>query len=183
MSLAPLSRAALLLFFLALVLTVARTPSMFSGRFARTHRLTGLSLLLWLVTGAVLLVHTNISTSGWVAYDLVLGLLGSAATFSAAADFRVAHARVSNLGSGTLDEAATVTHSEMLEHGFYQLLNLVQILSLHALGTKALAQSLGLRAFVLVAATAPWLFRGRFPVNRFSDNYTRGQDSSSLVAR
>ena len=31
-------------------------------------------------------------------------------------------------------------------------------------------------------ATAPWLFRSRFPINRFSDNYTKaGTQPKSLV--
>lgn len=178
-----LSALGLAIFFCLLLLTVARAPSMFAGRFGRRHRLAGLLLLLWLALGAVLLIRApQLPTAACLGYDIVLGVLGTAATFTAAADFRAAHARVCNPGSGTLDAAATVTHSEMAEHGFYQLLNLAQILTLHALGSPAAADRLWLRAALLLLGTAPWLARGRFPVNQFSSNYTRGQDAHSLLA-
>lgn len=57
----------------------------------------------------------------------------------------------------------------MIEHAFYQGLNLVQILYLHAVSA---VQLLPLRAALALLATAPWLLRGRFPVNSFSKNYT-----------
>ena len=69
-------------------------------------------------------------------------------------DFKKAHARVVNKASGALDQDATVTFSEMIEHSWYQVravhsvvvlryvthewlaqgLNLVQIMFLHAVG-------------------------------------------------
>lgn len=60
-------------------------------------------------------------------YDVALGLLGIALTFSAAEDFKGAHAKVKNIASGALDREATVSHSEMVEHGFYQILNLCMV--------------------------------------------------------
>lgn len=159
------------------------SPSMFVGRFARTHRLAGLALLLWLLLGAALLLtDAQLSSRACVAYDAVLGALGVFATASAASDFRVAHARVCNLGFGTLNEAATVTHAEMLEHVFYQVLNLVQVVGLHGLGDERLAHSLPPCVALLLLMTSPWLARGRFPVNRFSDNYTRGHDGQALLS-
>ena len=73
---------------------------------------------------------------------------------------------------------ATVTHSEMVEHAFYQALNLVQILGLHAMER---ASGAGARGALLLLQTAPWAVRARFPVNRFSDNYTKGQDAWALL--
>jgi hypothetical protein len=121
-----------------------------------------------------------------VYYHITLGCLGVAATLSAAFDFRyLAHAK--NKASGTLERHATVTYSEMIEHSFYQVLNLVQIIALYALDSRWLGAkqrySSGLsslvlsspmfwsRAGVLLVATLPWLVRKQFPVNRFSDNY------------
>ena len=57
----------------------------------------------------------------------MLGLSGTALTLTAARDFGPAHGRVRNVASGALDEKATVTSSEMIEHAFYQLLNLAQV--------------------------------------------------------
>lgn len=53
-------------------------------------------------------------------------MLGTALTLTAAFDFRAAHSRVRNVASGALDDDATVTFSEMIEHSFYQGQNLVQ---------------------------------------------------------
>ena len=43
-----------------------------------------------------------------------------------------AERRVRNVASGALDADQTVTFEEMLEHSFYQMLNLAQILYLHS---------------------------------------------------
>ena len=59
-----------------------------------------------------------------------LPALGKVA-YSAAEDFKWLHRNVKNKASGVLDREATVTYNEMIEHVFYQILNLVQILFLH----------------------------------------------------
>ena len=133
---------------------------------------------------------------GYLCYDVVLGVLGVALTLSAAFDFS-SHGRIKNPGvklksdqilnhrstipplsllhtaSGALDETATVTQSEMIEHSFYQGLNLCQILFLHSLGfTQASLQStLASRLLLLASVTLPWEARALFPVNSFSKNY------------
>ncbi len=67
-------------------------------------------------------------------------------------------------------QEATVTRAEMIEHAFYQALNLLQILFFHALHHPALHAPLARTVAVLVV-TAPWLLRHYFPVNHFSANY------------
>ena len=59
------------------------------------------------------------------------GLLGCLLTFSAAYEFQ--HKNVKNVASGTLDQHAIVTYSEMIEHLFYQIVNFVQIVYFHIL--------------------------------------------------
>eukprot|EP00310_Coccolithus_braarudii_P022741 CAMPEP_0183346368 /NCGR_PEP_ID=MMETSP0164_2-20130417/11517_1 /TAXON_ID=221442 /ORGANISM="Coccolithus pelagicus ssp braarudi, Strain PLY182g" /LENGTH=291 /DNA_ID=CAMNT_0025517637 /DNA_START=69 /DNA_END=944 /DNA_ORIENTATION=+ len=153
---------------------------MFAGRYGRRHRLAGLALLTWHVVGISLLL-IRISDCTCICYDLVLGLLGIAATVSAARDFETAHRRASNVASGTLEPSATVTHSEMLEHTFYQGLNLVQIVSLHLMEVPLLSAAVSARAALLLLATLPWAVRCQFPVNRFSDNYSKGQHPLALL--
>jgi hypothetical protein len=148
------------------VLINART--LFTHRHARRHRLLGLGYLIFL--GAVVL-SVERRKPAWLQFvvDVVFGALGCALTLSAAADFEKAHRRVDNRGrSGTLDDSATVTRAEMLEHAFYQVLNLVQIVYLHAL---AHVEAVPLRAALCVLATMPWLVRDRFPVHSFMANY------------
>jgi hypothetical protein len=148
------------------VLVNART--LFTHRHARRHRWLGLGYLVFL--GAVVL-SVERREPAWLqfAVDVVFGALGCALTLSAAADFEKAHRRVDNRGrSGTLDDSATVTRAEMLEHAFYQALNLVQIVYLHAL---AHVDAVPLRAALCIVATMPWLVRDRFPVHSFMANY------------
>lgn len=96
-------------------------------------------------------------------YDVVLSCLGVLVTLSAARDFP--HRYVVNHSiSGTLSNKAMVSQSEMLEHSFYQGLNLVQVIYLHT--CRHIDRNLG-----LLAVTAPWLVRRRFPVNSFSQNW------------
>ena len=60
----------------------------------------------------------------YVVWDVGLGVLGTAATLTAASDF-AHHKRVKNVASGVLDEDATVSHAEMIEHSFYQVRGVV----------------------------------------------------------
>ena len=120
-------------------------------------------------------------------YDTCLGVLGIALTLSAWRAFGVsndASAKTRTVASGPLDEGAVVTASEMLEHAFYQGLNLAQISFLHACDADAVARSRGARAALALLATSPWLLRGRFPVNSFSANWQargRGRDAWTLT--
>ena len=100
-------------------------------------------------------------------YDFFLGLLGILLTLSAAFEFQ--HKNVKNDASGTLDEKATVTFSEMLEHAFYQCLNLVQGIYFHTIRYDTILLS---RLCSLFLVSSPWLVRRLFPVNSFSDNYS-----------
>ena len=180
---------ALVYFFLHLLVYVFRSCSMFQKKRAWRHRLCGLVLLCWFVYGvAVTSVSYDQENSKGafgippLAYDLCLGLFGISTTFSAAFDFKKGHSSVKNKASGTLDEDATVTYSEMVEHGFYQIVNLTQILYLHAVGSHSHSLSVPAALIMALAATGPWQFRDRFPINRFSDNYTKGQNATSLIS-
>lgn len=105
------------------------------------------------------------------------------------------------------DAHATVTHAEMMEHVFYQGVNLVQILFLHSIQllpsnnqdtSTPLDQDLLnpgphydstspvtmiCRAGLAVLATSIWLLRGRFPVHSFSANYKKHDPRSSALVR
>lgn len=108
-------------------------------------------------------------------YDILLGLLGILLTLSASRDFP--HKTVKNVASGTLDEHATVTYSEMMEHLFYQGLNLAQIIFFHFLthyGTFLYA-----KIVLYLLLTGTWLLRDKFPVNKFSDNYDKKENVKS----
>ena len=136
------------------------------GRRGRAHRAAGAAYAAWLALGCVT-ASAPVGRVRRAAYDVVLGAIGVALTLSARA---FGHARVRNAtASGALDKESTVTDGEIVEHAFYQGLNLVQVLLIHACGHP----SAGLRTRVAIAATAtaPWLLRARFPVNSFSANY------------
>ena len=165
------------LFFLDVVRTSATHWTMFSLPFARRHRIAGLVHLCWLVVG---FVDIYVPLMPRLVYDVLLGVSGTVLTLTAASDFREHHSRVENRASGTLEKEATVTSSEMIEHSFYQGLNLVQIVYLHFLSSVPGA-SAG-RYALLACATAPWLARGLFPVNRFSDNYKDADKWTTLIA-
>ena len=75
---------------------------------------------------------------GFLVFDVMLGIMGTAATVSAAHHFGGTKGNGGGGdgkggGSGVLDADATVSRSEMVEHAFYQLLNLTQVLMLHAM--------------------------------------------------
>jgi hypothetical protein len=50
---------------------------------------------------------------------------------SLTAAFEFQHKRVKNVASGALDPHATISHSEMIEHAWYEALNCGQALYLH----------------------------------------------------
>ncbi len=150
-------------------------PRLFSKRIGRRHAKTGAAYLAWLAIGFISMITSFTGTNVGmppVVYDTVLGALGIALTLTAARDF--GHKNVHNRASGTLDEDATVSYDEMIEHAFYQGVNLVQALFLAFVSQPS--TSLCARAAAACACTAPWLFRSAFPVHSFSKNYS---DSSS----
>lgn len=128
-------------------------------------------------------------------YDIVLGCSGVVTTLTAAKDFPHRLVRNKPGQSGSLDKEAIVTQAEMIEHSFYQGLNLLQALYLHGVyylssytgaGSKletSIAKFLrispalavkGPRILCLWLVTAPWLIRHRFPVHGFSQNWSKG---------
>jgi hypothetical protein len=157
---------------------LARHPRMFIKAHGRVHRITGLVFLVWICIGFVQ-VFTGLSIAGnSLLYDVVLGIIGISLALSAAFEFK--HKNVRNVASGTLDEHATVTYGEMIEHSFYQGINLVQIVFLHCI-TPHIPQVQ--RIFWALLVTSPWLIRKYFPVNHFSDNYTKIDEKSTDFIR
>eukprot|EP00928_Gymnodinium_smaydae_P066208 TRINITY_DN49250_c0_g1_i1.p1 TRINITY_DN49250_c0_g1~~TRINITY_DN49250_c0_g1_i1.p1 ORF type:complete len:176 (+),score=17.39 TRINITY_DN49250_c0_g1_i1:83-610(+) len=150
-------------FFAILIYVVSASPRMFLRRHGRYHRIIGLFFLGWLLIGFLDIKANFINR---LLYDVLLSLFGTLLAVSAAFEF--GHKNVTNQASGVLDEDATVTYSEMIEHSCYQMLNLVQICFLHSFG---LDMSPTKRAMLLLCATCPWCLRSYFPVNSFSANY------------
>jgi hypothetical protein len=169
-------------FLLFLYHVLSSTPSMFVKRHGRYHAITGLLYLLWISWGFfALLVPKLISMSiPAFVYDVVLGIIGTVLTLYAANEFQ--HKNVKNFASGTLDEHATVTYGEMIEHSFYQALNLVQIIFLHLFSFYP-GMPVYFRLLALFFVTSPWLLRDRFPVNKFSDNYKEIDEKSTTLIR
>ena len=164
--------------FLTIVfITLISNASMFLKKHGRRHALNGLIYFSWMCLGFGLFV-TKSSVVSNIVFDTVLGLLGIFLSLSAAYDF--GHKNVTNVASGTLDEHATVTHNEMVEHSFYQGINLFQALFLHAVNEHT---SMKWRFAFAFAVTSPWLFRSLFPVNRFSDNYNKVDSKSTDFIR
>lgn len=121
--------------------------------------------LVWLLMGLVDCVYSFLNP---LYYDVILGISGLTLTLTAAYDFKE-NKLAKNTASGALDDKATISYAEMIEHSFYQFLNLCQIIYIHFLP----AHSLSLRFAFFLLITSPWLFRSRFPVNHFSANYTK----------
>jgi hypothetical protein len=116
-------------------------------------------------------------------FDAGLPFVGTFLALTAAWSFTFVRQKTTNAASGVLDEEATVTPSEMFEHAFYQGLNVVQIVYLHAISEMDALQDQSMlgtlaRFSAVFGATVPWLLRSRFPINSFSDNYAKekGQD-------
>jgi hypothetical protein len=175
----------IIIYFLCLILIVSRHPSIFFRRFGRNHRLAGLVYLCILLQGVWDQVLIDIlgepALLSPIYFDLLLGFTGIVLSLSAAYDFRFAHdaSKVQNIASGALDESATITVAEMIEHSFYQIVNVVQALFLHVVWRY---DDLFSRLIALALVTSPWLFRSLFPINHFSDNYTKaGTDPASII--
>ena len=175
---APALAVGLGVVFLSIVLYVMCTNQiMFLRRHGQKHALNGLTYFIWISTGFFMFAtKQEIMTS--LVFDSVLGVLGTNLALSAAYEFQ--HKNVVNVASGTLDEHATVTYNEMIEHSFYQGLNLVQAWYLHAVTTET---SVPNRMLYMFLVTSPWLLRGLFPVHSFSDNYNKNDTKSTTFIR
>ena len=150
-------------------------PLMFTKRVGRRHAVLGVLYLFWImfgICGKSEFIVNNFS------YDVVLGCLGVLLSLSAAFDFQ--HKNIKNFASGTLDEHATVTYDEMIEHSFYQILNLIQAIFLHSFGWQP---DIPIRIILLVLVTSPWLIRHKFPINKFSANYNKIDPRSNFLIR
>lgn len=175
--------AALVLFvcFCGPVVAVALTnPEMFWKKYGRRHRICGLLYLMLLVSG---IFEVPFHVFNYFMFDVILSCGGTVLTLTAAYDFKKAHSRVKNVASGPLDNDATIHFDEMIEHSFYHIINLVQIVYLHLYKYQWLRESeLSVRLAAAVATTIPWLVRSYFPINSFSDNYTKGQNVLSMIS-
>lgn len=164
---------------------------LFLSHHGRSHRLAALAHLSWLLCGvtSVLYADDPLRAGSWavkcLVYDVVLGLLGIIATLSAARDFP--HKRVVNRPgeSGTLSNAAIVTQSEMIEHSFYQGLNLWQALYLHIITWAGIGEqtSISWRFVALWLVTCPWMLRRKFPINSFSANWAKDKIREAKISQ
>ena len=172
--------------FSVIVVVSGRAAQLFVPKYGRRHRVMGAVYLFWLTCGVSDLLSRFIWHCGddrslmhgkYAYFDVILGIAGILLTLSAADDFKHQKNKVRGGGkmSGTLSEVATVTRAEMMEHSFYQALNLLQALFLHATHSLALSQwcasIVSIRLALLFAVTSPWLLRPLFPVHPFSANY------------
>ena len=158
-----------LFFFVLTSIVLRRFKKLFLPRFGRRHSAAGAAYLTWIALGIFDLgqrtAHNELTAcrrTQYFLYDMFLGLLGIVVTLSAAFDFK--HDKVVNpkgVVSGTLADSATVSFSEMIEHSFYQGLNLSQAIYLHLLASGS-ADSLLARAAALYFTTSTWLLRGWF---------------------
>ena len=208
--------------FLLFVFIIAfrQLKILFLSKHGWSHRLAGALHFGWIIVGAIITTTTTIVSRRnfeennktdisddndlrmtWFWYDIVLGVLGTVATLTAARDFP--HKYVSNrIGqSGTLHKTAIVTQAEMKEHAFYQFLNLWQAMYLHAIANcdeiisgvvaviggleggwnevtttnvnifNTTMDGLYIRLGLLWIVTVPWFFRHRVPVHSFSKNW------------
>jgi hypothetical protein len=170
---------------------------MFFKRFGRRHIICGFIYLLWIMLGfikygygynifaisalssySIRLLYTKPLDT--LCYDIILGILGISLTLTAAFEFQ--HKRVRNIASGALDAHATITYNEMIEHSFYQIINLIQILYFHIIEINY-NFNLWQRLFLVFLASSYWYYRDTYPVNKFSDNYIKIDKKSNSFIR
>ena len=178
MDFAIFSAVCLALAFFVLLLggvVIPRASLIFTKRLGRPHAMTGAIYLVWLLFGFYDAMFPLIAR--WK-YDTMLGILGIVLTLTAA--FNFGHKNVHNIASGTLDEHALVTYNEMIEHSFYQVLNLIQAWYLHSV---CRCSQEGQRLLLVMIATSPWLARRFFPIHPFSANYLLHDDRSTTFIR
>ena len=99
----------LLAFFTAVTLVSAANTNIFVARFGRSHRLCGLALLLWLLLGLADMQLRLLPPHMFLAFDAMLGIMGTATTVSAAYHFGGYKGKdgAGNGGSGVLDADAS----------------------------------------------------------------------------
>jgi hypothetical protein len=194
-----------IMFFVSLFQLLYNNPSIFVKKHGRSHAITGFLYLLWITWGFIEVLVPGRQGNpmiSFIVFDVVLGALGTILTLYAAYEFQ--HKNVTNIASGTLDEHATVTYGEMIEHSFYQALNLVQIVFIHSMQwfsglisndqmvvgrennmwvSHVLEPNLVMRIALLFIVTLPWLVREWFPINKFSDNYEKVDSLSTPLIR
>jgi hypothetical protein len=173
----------LLTLFFCLILSFYIFPNFFhlfaTSSYGRMHRVFGIIYLSILCVGMFDLIYQGDrdekslikNAHYYLLYDIILGLTGLGLTVSAASDFKAAHKTIKNpmgIRSGTLHDTATVSYNEMIEHAFYQSINLAQAIFLHMLSKLNVWWH---RMIALFFVTAPWLIRSAFPIHSFSANY------------
>jgi hypothetical protein len=210
--------ALVFIFILFLYQILIQNPTIFLKRHGRKHALTGLAYLGWISYGFLDLFLTKSSSSEvdssgtqpfssfYFTFDVILGILGIILTLFAAFEFQ--HKNVKNIASGVLDEHATVTYGEMIEHSFYQILNLFQAIYLHCMifllskyqqskvanptTSTPFFSSLSVSSLsfyhvahigLLIFVTCLWNIRHLYPVNKFSDNYNKIDEKSTNFIR
>jgi hypothetical protein len=161
------------IFFLVTVgLSLRHVKTLFLDPHGLSHRLAGAVHLSWLVYGCFCITNQTQDARQAFLYDVVLGCLGLTATLTAARAFPHRYVRNAPGQSGTLSVKAMVTQGEMIEHAFYQFLNLWQALFLHLIAWTHQWPDWQ-RWIILWCVTAPWCVRSRFPVNSFSQNWKK----------
>jgi hypothetical protein len=158
--------------FFAIVayLAVSNLNALFLQRHGWSHRVSGGFQLVWLIVGC-LTVPLQVQSQGYaLGYDIILGCAGILSTYTASRDFPHRYIRNAPGLSGTLSQQAMVTQAEMVEHLFYQGLNLWQVLYIHAILTMMYVSPLYVW-LLHYAVTLPWCFRHWFPVHSFSQNW------------
>jgi hypothetical protein len=155
------------------VIALRNTAPLFLAPHGRSHRLAGGLHFLLIILGVCTCNIDTLSPWHLFLYDVSLGCLGTVTTLTAANDFPHKFVKNAEGQSGSLSDRAIVTQAEMMEHSFYQLLNLIQVIFLHGLAFWGSRMPLVYRFGALVLATSPWTIRRYFPVHSFSSNWTR----------
>jgi hypothetical protein len=181
------SLVGLQIFFLVTVgLAFRHGKVLFLDSHGWSHRLAGAMHLSWLVYGCFCITNQTQNARQAFLYDVVLGCLGMTATLTAARDFPHRYVRNAVGQSGTLSKKAMVTQGEMIEHAFYQFMNVWQALFLHLMAYAWNSHHSWpdwQRWIALLGVTAPWYVRSRFPVNSFSQNWKKAAPSEQQSDR
>lgn len=162
-----------LVVFLLLLLPFLLNKKLFFGKRGRVHRLLGATyvVLFFVRAGTMDDVPFRRTDVDWSTFhllmDVSLPVMGLLLTLAAAKAFP--HKATSE-ASGTLDATELVSRAEMIEHAFYQGLNVFQILFLNFEPNLP----------TLLLTTLPWALRARFPVHSFSANYSRTSETTRV---
>lgn len=164
------------LFFAILCFIIAPfIGTLFLDSHGWSHKAVGAFHLILLIFGVLSLEQQKDATFALL-YDILISCSGTILTLTAARSFPHRHVKNRVGQSGTLVKKAIVTQAEMIEHSFYQLLNLVQCVYLSIVTSF----SPFYRFTALCVVTSPWLGRSRFPVHSFSQNWKQSKDKSQF---